>query len=213
MQLGRQQIDDQSAGPGSPVKVWDGFIRIFHWTLVLGFATAFISGETGAEGLHTWAGYALGGLLCARVYWGLAGSRYARFRAFLFSAQETLAYVRSLRSEHPRHYYGHNPAGALMVFALLALLSLLLLSGLVTLAAIDFDGPLLFLANWLSDDASYTVQAWHEWLPYLGLGLVVLHLAGVVLGSLQHRENLVRAMITGYKQVPPTQSTQNKEHQ
>jgi cytochrome b len=206
-------IDEPSAAPGSPVKVWDGFIRLFHWTLVAGFATAFISGETGAEELHAWTGYALGLLLCGRIYWGFAGSRHARFRDFLFAPQETLAYVRSLRTGHPRHYLGHNPAGALMVFALLGLLLLLLLSGLVTLAVIDFDGPLRFLATRLSDDASYAVQAGHECLPYLGLGLVALHLAGVVSGSLQHRENLLRAMITGYKSVPPPSFTQHKEPQ
>ena len=181
------------------VKVWDLFIRCFHWTLVLGFATAFISGEIHASMIHVWVGYALCALLLARVYWGFKGSEYARFRSFFFSVNETLEYVRSMFKGHPKHYFGHNPAGALMVFALLALLALIFLTGLATLAVIDFEGPVLFLANLVSDDTSDALRHLHEFLPIVGLVLVALHILGVIAGSLQHKENLVRAMLTGKK--------------
>lgn len=181
------------------VKVWDLFIRCFHWTLVLGFATAFISGEVHAAALHVWVGYALCALLLARIYWGFKGSEYARFRSFFFSVNETLEYVRSMFKGHPKHYFGHNPAGALMVFALLGLLTFIFVSGLLTLGTIDFEGPLLFLANLVSDDASYAFRHLHEFLPIVGLVLVALHILGVIAGSLQHKENLVRAMLTGKK--------------
>ncbi len=181
------------------VKVWDLFIRCFHWTLVLGFTTAFISGEVHAAALHVWVGYALCALLLARVYWGFKGSEYARFRSFFFSVKETLEYVRSMFKGHPKHYFGHNPAGALMVFALLGLLTFIFASGLLTLGTIDFEGPLLFLANLVSDDTSYAFRHLHEFLPIVGLVLVALHILGVIAGSLQHKENLVRAMLTGKK--------------
>lgn len=184
------------------MKVWDLFIRFFHWTLVLGFATAYLSGEFHYAELHTLTGYALCLLVLARLYWGFRGSRYARFSSFVFSVEETRAYLRAMVAGHPRHYFGHNPAGALMVFALLATVASLLLTGLMTLSVIDFEGPLLFLANLVSDETSYSIRHLHEFLPTVALVLVALHLMGVVSGSIQHKENLVRAMVTGKKDVP-----------
>src|SRR5512140_115843 len=109
---------------GSTVTVWDRFLRFFHWTLVLCFATAFISGEVRASSIHVIAGYVLCVLLAARVYWGFKGSEYARFRAFIFPISEAIEYLRSMLKGNPRHYYGHNPAGALMVFTMFGLLAL-----------------------------------------------------------------------------------------
>ena len=192
------------------VKVWDLPVRVFHWSLVLGVVAAFISGEIGASEIHAWVGYALCVLLVARVYWGFRGNEYARFRSFIFSYGETMAYVRSMASGHPKPYLGHNPAGALMVFALLGLLTLLFVTGLVTQAVIDFEGPLLFLANLVSDETSYAFRHLHEFLPIVGLVLVSLHILGVVAGSIQHNENLVRAMLTGKKKSDsPTISIKN----
>ncbi len=201
-----QQTDRNRIEDGKTVKVWDLFIRFFHWTLVLGCVTAFISGEVHASEIHVLTGYALCALLVARVYWGFKGRGYARFRSFIFPVSETLAYVRSMFGKHPcKHYFGHNPAGALMVFTLLGLLSSLLVTGLVTLAAIDFEGPLVFLANLLSDETSYAFHHVHEFLSTVGLVLVAFHLMGVVGGSIQHNENLVRAMVTGKKELPVSQ--------
>lgn len=208
-----QQENDNIAKSADSVKVWDLFIRFFHWTLVLGFATAFISGEVHAATIHVLVGYALCVLLAARVYWGFKGSEYARFRSFVFSIGETLAYVRSMFTGHPKHYFGHNPAGALMVFALLGLLALIFVSGLLTLSAIDFEGPLLFLANRVSDEASYAFRDIHEFLPIVGLVLVSLHILGVIAGSIQHKENLVRAMLTGKKQSQSQSNSSNQDDQ
>jgi len=190
------------------VRVWDRFLRFFHWTLVLCFVTAFISGEIHASTIHVWVGYLLCVLLAARVYWGFHGSEYARFRAFIFPVSEALAYLRSMLKGNPRHYYGHNPAGALMVFTMFGLLALIFVSGLLTLGTIDFEGPLDFLANLVSDDMSYVFRHLHEFLPPVALALVLLHLLGVLVGSIQHRENLVRAMLTG-KKTPPSHSNSN----
>lgn len=183
------------------VKVWDLPVRLFHWSLVLGFILAYITAEFHAGFLHTWIGYFLCGLLLVRVSWGFLGNQYARFKSFIFTPSETIDYLKSLTKGNPKHYLGHNPAGALMVFALLALLTLIFLTGLITLAVIDFEGPLLFLMNYFDDDASYLVRHLHGWLINFALILIPLHLLGVVAGTIQHKENLVRAMITGKKKV------------
>ncbi|GAB5604787.1 cytochrome b/b6 domain-containing protein [Sideroxyarcus sp. TK5] len=185
------------------VKVWDVPVRVFHWSLVAGFIVAYLSAEMHKMAVHVWVGYALVALLLFRLAWGFAGNEYARFKSFIFSPQETLAYVRSLRSGHARHYYGHNPAGALMVFALLGVLLAIFGTGLVTLAVIDFEGPLLFLANDVSDETAYLFRHAHDWMVNIALLLIPLHLLGVVSGSIQHKENLVRAMVTGMKRNAP----------
>lgn len=181
------------------VKVWDVPLRLFHWTLVLSFTAAYFTAEFHIGFLHTLIGYFLCVMLLARVFWGFAGNQYARFSSFIFSPKETAAYLRSLREGSPGHYFGHNPAGALMVFALLALLTLILLTGLTILAVIDFEGPLLFLIDYFDDGTSYAVRHLHGWLVDIALVLIALHLLGVVAGSIQHQENLARAMITGKK--------------
>jgi cytochrome b len=187
--------------PAKIIKVWDLPVRLFHWTLVLCFALAYLSAEFHVGFIHTLIGYFLCILVFARLIWGFTGNEFARFKSFIFSPSETISYVRSLRQGHPKSYLGHNPAGALMVFALLGLLTLIFLTGLATLAVIDFEGPLFsLLENW-SDEASYTVRHLHGWLINVALLLIPLHLLGVVMGSLQHKENLVRAMITGLKKV------------
>ncbi len=207
-----QQVNTNQAADAIPanIKVWDRFLRFFHWTLVLCFATAFISGEVHLSRIHVLVGYALCVLLAARVYWGFHGSEYARFRAFIFPIGEAVTYLRSMVKGSPRHYYGHNPAGALMVFTLFGLLLVLFATGLLTLGTIDFEGPLAFLANRVSDDTSYAIRHIHEFLPNVALALVLLHLLGVLVGSIQHKENLVRAMITGKKSVPAQSGSNNQ---
>lgn len=186
------------------INVWDLPIRLFHWLLVTGFVSAYLTAKYHLGDIHALIGYALCALLAGRIYWGFFGTRYSRFNSFIFSPAETWAYMRSMFGKHPaRHYYGHNPAGALMVFTLLTLLTAIFTTGLLTLAVIDFDGPLLALAPHFSDAASYTVQEAHEWLVNGALALVALHLSGVVGGSIQHGENLTRAMITGKKKQFP----------
>jgi cytochrome b len=189
------------------LKIWDLPVRLFHWSLVLGFALAYLTAEVHILDVHVLIGYALIALLVFRLFWGFAGNQYARFKSFIFSPSQTLSYVRSLRSGHPEHYYGHNPAGALMVFGLLALLAAIFASGLVSLAVIDFEGPLLFLANWVSDDTSYFFHHTHDFLVDVALLMIPLHLLGVLSGSLQHKENLVRSMLTGMKKMVTPNST------
>ena len=184
------------------VKVWDLLIRLFHWLLVSGIAAAYVSAKYRFGELHTIIGYALIALLTLRIFWGIAGSKYARFGSFIFSMRETLDYLRSIPSGSPRHYLGHNPAGALMVFALMGLLALLFLTGLLTLAAIDFDGPFAAIALSVDDQTSYLFHHLHVWLVDVGMVLVGVHILGVISGSFQHKENLIKAMFTGEKDIP-----------
>src|SRR5688572_16372716 len=100
------------------IKVWDIAVRVFHWSLVGAFALAWLTAED-ESALHIYAGYTVAGLIVFRLLWGFIGGRYARFKAFLYSPGETLAYIRDSWNGKSRHYLSHNPLGALMVFALL----------------------------------------------------------------------------------------------
>ena len=100
------------------VRVWDPFVRVFHWSLVGLFALAFATGDE-IEWLHLAAGYAIAGLVVLRVAWGFVGPRHARFRDFVRPSREVLAYLRDAVRLRALRHLGHNPAGGAMVLALL----------------------------------------------------------------------------------------------
>lgn len=199
------------------VRVWDPLVRVFHWSLVAAFATAWLTGEEESL-VHVYAGYFIIGLLVFRVIWGLVGSRYARFGSFLYSPRRTIGYLKSLFSGAPEHFTGHNPAGGWMIILLLLALAMTSYSGLKVygleghgpLAAQSMDFALVATARADEDDhhdraggeEEESEEFWeelHEFFANLTLALVVIHVAGVVVASRLHGENLVRAMITGYK--------------
>lgn len=179
------------------VAVWDPFVRVFHWTLVIGFFAAYLSGDD-LQTLHVIAGYCVGTLVLARLVWGVIGTRYARFTSFVFAPDKVLNYGRALVGFGGRRYLGHSPAGGAMVLALLVMLILIVVSGLATLALLDGAGP---LSAWIAPNRSFgrAVKGIHEVLANVTLGLVVLHLFGVLLASFVHNENLIKAMWTGRK--------------
>jgi len=166
------------------VRVWDPFVRIFHWSLVALVIVAVATGDE-VEWLHLAAGYAIAALVALRVLWGFVGSRHARFSAFVRPPSEVLRFVgQSLRLKAPR-YLGHNPAGGAMIVAMLALIAFIAATGFM----------LTTDAYW----GSKTLKGVHEAAAYTLIGLAFAHVAGVVLASVEHGENLVRAMITGRK--------------
>jgi cytochrome b len=166
------------------IRVWDPFVRAFHWTLAGCFALAWASSEN-SERLHDAAGYIAGGLVALRIAWGLVGPRYARFTQFVRSPATVIAYLRAIAERREHRYIGHNPAGGAMIVILLA-----------AVAAAAVSGWLLTTdAFW----GSSALQRLHALLADAVLALVVLHLGGVALASLRHRENLVRSMIVGAK--------------
>ncbi len=180
------------------VKIWDPLVRLLHWGLAASFLIAYLS-EDDRLTLHSYAGYLLLGLITLRLVWGLIGSRHARFQDFVTPPTQALAYLGDALRLRASRYLGHNPAGGAMVLALLLCLSLTGLSGLVLFGAAEFSGPLAETLRGLPPRWVEPLEEAHELLANLSLLLVVLHLGGVALASLQHRENLVRAMFTGYK--------------
>jgi cytochrome b len=170
--------------------VWDVPTRVFHWLLAVSFAGAFLTAESERyRDIHVVLGYTLLGLIAFRLVWGFVGSRYAQFRSFLFKPREIATYALSMLKAKPALYVGHNPVGSLSVFFLLAL-------GI----AVGISGYVVF-----QDIGGDTLAELHEMAAYFMLTVVALHIAGVLVSSLLHRENLVRAMITGSKPAQPNQ--------
>lgn len=170
------------------ILVWDVPTRVFHWLLALSFTGAFLTAESERyRDIHVMLGYTLLGLIVFRLLWGFAGTRHARFRSFLFFPAELFAYLASLLSGEPRHYVGHNPAGSLAIWLMLLLGCTSGVTGLLLYQEIGGD----------------LLEEPHEFLSNTMLAVVGVHLAGVAVSSLIHRENLMRAMITGRKSAEP----------
>jgi cytochrome b len=180
-------------------RVWDIAVRLFHWSLVAAFLIAFIT-EDDFMDLHTLAGYTVGGLVMFRLLWGFVGSRHARVSDFVRSPAEVMGYFKRVLSLRAERYTGHNPAGGAMVIALLTSLAVTVFTGLATYGAEQASGPLAGVMSSLPHAVGKVAEEVHEFFANFTLLLVFLHLGGVLLASLQHRENLVRAMFTGRKQ-------------
>ena len=164
--------------------VWDLPTRAFHWLLAASFAGAYLTSESERlRDVHMLLGYSAAGLVTFRVLWGLVGTRYARFTSFPLSPRAAIDYLKSLLALSPRHYVGHNPAGSWAILGMLALIAGTALTGWANALEI---GP-----NWVEDV--------HEAFGNATLALVVVHVGAVIVSSLLHRENLPRAMVTGYK--------------
>lgn len=165
-------------------KVWDLPVRLLHWALVATVTAAWVTSEQTGP-LHEYLGYATGAIVLARLAWGFAGNRYARFAQFMRAPGPTWHYLRAVMAARAPRYLGHNPLGGWMVAALLSCVALLTLTGW------SLGTDLLWGYAW-------PVQL-HTAIAWLLAGLVVLHVSGVVFTSWQHRENLVAAMVTGEK--------------
>ncbi len=205
------------------IKVWDPLVRLFHWTLVISFLVAYLSGEE-LQQVHIYSGYLITGLLVLRIIWGFIGSRHARFYDFLYSPREITSYLKSLISGKPKHYLGHNPAGGVMVILLLISLGSTVATGLIMDSGANTLSGAPAMQNapsdrtWLArededdDDEAFetegredneAMEEIHEFFANFTLFLVFFHVAGVIVSSRLHRENLVRAMITGKKTADP----------
>ncbi len=180
------------------IRVWDPLIRLFHWALVAGFFIAYFAGD-GWENLHVTAGYVVAGLISFRLIWGLFGSRHARFRDFVYGPRRVLGYLRKIVLLRAPRYIGHNPAGGAMIVLLLLMLLATTLSGMSLYGADAWAGPLAGLLKGTSDATIHQLKEFHEFCANFTVFLVAVHVGGVVLESLLHRENLVRAMVTGRK--------------
>jgi cytochrome b len=167
------------------VRVWDVFVRVFHWALVLCIGIAWASAYNTDSPIHNSAGYLAGGLVLCRVIWGFIGTRYARFSQFVCSPPIVIRYLRDIVAHREARYLGHNPAGGAMIVILMLMVAATCISGLMLITD-AFWG-----VSW--------VQELHGFVANSVLFLVALHIGGVVVASLRHRENLVRAMLNGRK--------------
>jgi cytochrome b len=182
-----------AAKPINRIRVWDLPVRLFHWSLAASFIIAFLTSESERwRDTHVLAGYVMAGLILFRVIWGFLGSTHARFADFLPTPSKLKIYMKSLFSGRPEHYVGHNPAGAIAIIALLILGLVSVTTGWVTYEEIGGSR----IAKWMEE--------LHEGAANAMMLVVGIHLAGVVVSSWLHHENLVRAMITGWKKPAPT---------
>lgn len=168
-------------------RVWDAFVRVFHWSLVASFGLAWLTGDEW-KSLHIWAGYSAAALIAMRVIWGVVGTNYARFSQFVRPPLAVATYLRDIITGREARYLGHNPAGGAMIVALL-----------ITLCALCLSGWLLTTDTYWGSER---IEEIHETFSDIALALVALHLAGVAWASLRHHENLVWAMFTGKKRSP-----------
>ncbi len=182
------------------VTVWDPLVRIFHWSLVSAFFIAYFT-EDDLLDLHVYAGYVVAGLLVFRLIWGFVGSRHARFTDFVKRPREVWAYLKSIIGQHPRRYLGHNPAGGAMIIALLSSLVLVTISGIVIYSIEESAGPLGASLSGVGEFWEDVVEELHEFFSNATLALVFFHVTGVLIASLQHKENLVKSMVNGRKSV------------
>ncbi len=168
---------------GGWVKVWDPLLRLAHWGLAAAVTLALVSSED--RRLHEAAGYVALGIVGLRILWGIVGPIHARFTDFVYSPGTVLAYLKDLSRFSARRYLGHNPAGGAMILALLVLILVAGVSGWMSLT------DRFFGVGWVED--------LHSASGNLLMFLVIGHVIGVIVSSMLHGENLIRAMITGRK--------------
>lgn len=181
---GAQPPASTGAPDAQTIRVWDPLVRLFHWSLVAAFVVAWLSGEE-ARSLHLAAGYTIVGLLSLRIVWGFVGTAHARFSDFVHRPSVVIGHLLDAARFRAGRYLGHNPAGGAMILALMGMLAATCVTGIM-----------------MTTDAYWGVgwvEEAHELAANLAIVLVGLHLVGVFAASVEHRENLVKAMVTGRK--------------
>lgn len=183
------------------VRVWDLPIRLFHWALAILIAVSIITPKIGGNAMqwHFLSGYAILALVAFRIVWGLVGTRYARFSGFFYAPSTIAAYLLNAKNSLKERYHGHNPLGSLSVFALLGVILAQALSGLFANDDIASEGPLVkFISKEFSDRITWLHVEVSANLIY---ALVGLHIAAVAYYYFRKKQNLVKPMITGDKDI------------
>jgi cytochrome b len=183
------------------VPVWDVPVRVVHWTIVASLAALVTTGLVGGDWLawHMRIGRLLLGLVLFRVLWGFVGSRNARFYVFVQGPRSVVRYARSLRRGHEAHAT-HNPLGAWMVMLLIAALLVQAGTGLFTNDDVLWDGPLV---KWVTKETSDAISSIHRKFWWLLAAFAALHVTAAVSYLVVFRDNLIGAMFTGKKRLPP----------
>jgi cytochrome b len=195
--MARTEVNRAARNVAAPyVRVWDVPTRLFHWTIISLVGISWYSGHNGLMKLHLGSGLTLLTLLLFRIGWGVFGSTTARFSNFVAGPCEVVNYFRNLMSGDKPHYAGHNPAGGLMVMALIAVLLAQAVTGLFSNDGLRFNGP---LALWVSTDVSDRLTEVHGIIFNLIVALVWMHLVAVFFYLFVKAEDLIKPMVTGYK--------------
>jgi cytochrome b len=188
----------------SEVRVWDPFVRVCHWLLATIVIVDWITDEP--RWMHVWLGYAAVALVVLRVIWGFIGPEHAQFASFVRGPRLVFDYLAGLVRFSSRRYLGHSPAGGAMVVALLIMITATAVTGMANLAQERGEGPLASVIAKVERPRipgqrrpPLVTKQIHETVANITLVLVILHVCGVVLASVAHRENLLWAMITGRK--------------
>ena len=205
------EVYSDGAASARSVKVWDAPVRLFHWLLVPAIGFSWWSGEEHNMEWHRISGYFVLGLVVFRIYWGLAGSRTARFAQFVRGPGAVAKYAATLgSSDHGESGDGHNPLGGWSVVAMLLALAVMVTAGLFAVDVDGFEsGP---LALFVSFEQGRVAAEWHETIFNVILVLVAVHIAAVLFYLVWKRQNLVGPMIHGkrnavtFAQVPASVS-------
>jgi cytochrome b len=174
------------------INIWDPIVRIFHWTVVTSFIGAYISSDD-VDIVHHVFGYIILGCVTFRILWGIIGSHYAKFSEFIVSPKTLLHYLKAMWHRKETRYLGHNPAGGYMIITLIALLLTTTISGW------------LLRTDWFWGNE--LMETIHHTTANITVGMVMLHILGALYASIHHKENLIKAMITGKKINTPTNPT------
>jgi cytochrome b len=183
----------------APVRVWDPYVRAFHWLLVIGIAASWFTGENEWMETHYQIGLGVGWLILFRILWGFVGSPTARFTHFIKGPGAVFAYMKTMFARKPSHAFGHNAGGGLMVLVLLLAVGIQAFSGLFNADDVLFEGP--FYDN-VSESTAKFAGFVHGRLFNILLALIALHVLVIAIYYLWKRENLVRAMVTGRAFLP-----------
>jgi cytochrome b len=169
------------------VRVWDPFVRIFHWSLAILFAANAIMLDDDTD-LHQWIGYAIVVLVVLRLIWGIVGTRYARFNSFPPSLSGSVDQLTDIATGRRTAHTGHTPIGGLMIYNLLFTLLVICTSGYL------MTTDMFWGVEW-PEEVHEVAVTWAEIS-------VLIHIAAVIFESVRTRVNLPRAMITGKKTLP-----------
>jgi cytochrome b len=184
-EFSKARIASKSDEQGS-IRVWDPVVRLFHWTVVAGCAINLIIEE--GNKFHRAVGYVVAAAVAVRVLWGFVGAGHARFTDFVPTPAALVGYLRRLFSRTEPRYIGHNPAGSVMILALLG-----------SLIAVSITGWMMGLDRFFGNEV---LEELHEASAMAILSLAIVHVLGAVIEGLRHHENLIKSMVTGRKPAP-----------
>lgn len=186
------------------VRAWDLPTRVFHWSLVVLLACAWVSYEysdrLGDYTLrwHRWNGIAVLTLLVWRLLWGFAGSSTSRFSSFFRWPGAAVGYAVDLVRGRGRAYLGHNPLGTYSIIVLFGAVAVQAMMGLFTVEHNDLTaGPLYRL---VAEPVWQAISKWHRWTFYwVILPVVAVHVTVNILYGVLKNDPVIAAMITGFK--------------